>query len=128
MKYFITFILVIFLNNIYSQDRDYKKYDKAVKLFNNNKLDKSKDLLFEIIDKNNIWDKPHLLLSTIYLRELDYYNSTKSLLNIYSLDNIDDIPGIEEIANIFYSNGFILKDFIILILSVSLIQHTVKKK
>ena len=106
MKYFITFILVIFLNNIYSQDRDYKKYDKAVKLFNNNKLDKSKDLLFEIIDKNNIWDKPHLLLSTIYLRELDYYNSTKSLLNIYSLDNIDDIPGIEEIANIFYSNGF----------------------
>jgi outer membrane protein OmpA-like peptidoglycan-associated protein len=106
MKYFITFILVIFLNNIYSQDRDYKKYDKAVKLFNNNKLDKSKDLLFEIIDKNNIWDKPHLLLSTIYLRELDYYNSTKSLLNIYSLDNIDDISGIEEIANIFYSNGF----------------------
>jgi len=106
MRYLITFILIIFLNDTYSQNRNYKGYDKAVKFFSNNEFNKSKDLLLKIIEKNNEWNKPHLLLSTIYLEELDFYNSTKSLLNIYSLDDPDDILGIEKIANIFYSNGF----------------------
>ena len=106
MRYLITFILIVFLNDIYAQNRDYRRYDKAVKFFNNNEFNKSKDLLFKIIEQDNEWNKPHLLLSTIYLEESDFYNSTKSLLNIYSLDNPDDILGIEKVANIFYSNGF----------------------
>ena len=43
-----------------SQNHDYKKYDKAVKLFNNKDYTKSKDLLVKIIEKDDNWSRPHL--------------------------------------------------------------------
>ena len=102
-------LLIIFIFSNYisiSQNRDYKKYDKAVKYFKNNEFDKSKSILLKLIDKNFDWDKPHVLLSNIYKKEQDYYSSAKSLLNVYDIENTDDIKGIEKIAFDFYQNGF----------------------
>ena len=106
MRYLITLLLIICFYHGFSQDRDYKKFDKAVTLFNNEDFTKSKDLLVKIIEKDNNWSKPHLLLSSIFLEELDFYSAVKSLLNIYDLDDKSDVLGIEKIANIFYKNGF----------------------
>ena len=89
-----------------SKEKDYKKYDRAIKFFNKNEFKKSKDLLFKIIEKNNDWDKPHLLLSNIYLKENDIYSSSKCLLNVYDIENPKDFLGIEKIAMDFYKNGY----------------------
>ena len=106
MRVLLIFILTFLFNITYSQQRDYNKYDKAIKLFNKNELDKAKNILNKIIEKNTDWDKPYLLLSTIYLKENDLYSSSKSLLNIYDIENPDDYLGIEKIASDFYKNGF----------------------
>jgi len=106
MRYIITLLLILCFNHAFSQNRDYKKFDKAVKLFNNKDYTKSKDLLVKIIEKDDNWSRPHLLLSSIFLEELDFYSAVKSLLNIYNLEDTSDILGIERIANIFYENGF----------------------
>ncbi|MDG2139127.1 MAG: OmpA family protein [Flavobacteriales bacterium] len=107
MKKFILFILVVCCSSqLYAQNRDYKKYDKAIKYYQNNEFEKSKKTLVKMIEKNSAWKKPFLLLSNIYLKESDYYKSAKTLLNIYDLENPDDILGIEQIANNFYFNGF----------------------
>ena len=107
MKKFILLILVVCCSNqLYTQNRDYKKYDKAIKYYQNNEFEKSKKILVKMIEKNSDWKKPFLLLSNIYLKESDYYKSAKTLLNIYDLENPDDILGVEQIANNFYFNGF----------------------
>ena len=104
MRYLITLLLILCFNHAFSQNRDYKKFDKAVKLFNNKDYTKSKDLLVKIIEKDDNWSRPHLLLSSIFLEELDFYSAVKSLLNIYNLEDTSDILGIERIANIFYAS------------------------
>ena len=106
MRVLLIFILTFLFNITYSQQRDYNKYDKAIKLFNKNEFDKAKNILNKIVEKNTDWDKPYLLLSTIYLKENDLYSSSKSLLNIYDIENPDDYLGIEKIASDFYKNGF----------------------
>ena len=106
MRVLLIFILTFLLNISFSQQRDYNKYDKAIKLFNKNEFDKAKNILNKIIEKNSDWDKPYLLLSTIYLKENDLYSSSKSLLNIYDIENPDDYLGIEKIASDFYKNGY----------------------
>ena len=106
MRVLLIFILTFLFNISYSQQRDYNKYDKAIKLFNKNEFDKAKNILNKIIEKNSDWDKPYLLLSTIYLKENDLYSSSKLLLNIYDVENPDDYLGIEKIASDFYKNGF----------------------
>ena len=102
----ILLLLIFMCSNYFStcQNRDYKRYDKAVKLFKNNEFDKSKTILLKIIDKNKEWDKPFMLLSNIYLKEKDFYSSAKSLLNIYDIENPDDYKGIEKIGMDFYQN------------------------
>ena len=106
MRVLLIFILIFLFNITYSQQKDYNKYDKAIKLFNKNEFDKAKNILNKIIEKNSDWDKPYLLLSTIYLKENDLYSSSKSLLNIYDIENPDDYLGIEKIALDFYKNDF----------------------
>jgi len=106
MRVLLIFILTFLFNISYSQQRDYNKYDKAIKLFNKNEFDKAKNILNKIIQKKTDWDKPYLLLSTIYLKENDLYSSSKLLLNIYDIENPDDYLGIEKIASDFYKNGF----------------------
>ena len=106
MRIIILFLFVFIGLKSYTQERDYKRYDKAIKLFKKNDLEKSKEILIKIIDKKTEWDEPYILLSNIYLIENDLYNSAKTLLNIYDIENASDYLGIEKIAKDFYKNGF----------------------
>ena len=67
MRFLIIFLFFFAKTQTFSQKRDYKKYDKAIKLFQKKDLEKSKNLLFKIIEKNTEWDKPFILLSNIYI-------------------------------------------------------------
>ncbi|MDC1024496.1 OmpA family protein [Flavobacteriales bacterium] len=62
--------------------------------------------MIKIIEKNNSWDKPFLLLSNIYFIENDVFKSSELLLEIYDVSNINDYEGIEKVANNFYKKGF----------------------
>ena len=91
---------------LYCQKKDFKSYDKAFKFYKNNNFDKSKDILIKIIENNNNWEKPYLLLSNIYFIEDDVFKSSELLLEVYDVNNIDDQKGIEKVANNFYKKGF----------------------
>ena len=106
MRFFLIIYILLFSSSLYCQKKDFKNYDKAFKYFKKNNFDKSKDILNKIIEKNNSWDKPFLLLSNIYFIENDVFKSSELLLEIYDVSNINDYEGIEKVANNFYEKGF----------------------
>jgi len=95
-------IFVFFPYILFSQDYNYRSYDKALQLYNNDKITQSKNLLFKLLDKYPDWEDPNLLLSSIYLSENNIDTAVMYLLNIYS-DN--DFFGMKKIAEIYYERG-----------------------
>ena len=95
MRLLIIISLSLISGALYCQKKDFKAYDKAFKYFKKNNFDKSKDILIKIIEKNNNWEKPYLLLSNIYFIEDDVFKSSELLLEVYDVNNIDDHEGIE---------------------------------
>ena len=102
------FILLLFLIPIlvFSQEKDYKTYDKAVKSFNAGNNEKAKKLVFKVLDKNAEWSKPNLLLASIYATESNIEKAAEFLLNVYSEEKAEDVKGIEILANLYYSNAY----------------------
>ena len=102
------FILILFLlpNITFAQKKDYKTYDKAVKYYNEGNNEKAKKLAFKILDKNAEWNKPNLLLASIFASENNIDKAAEFLLNVYSEDNPKDVEGIEVIADLYYTNGY----------------------
>jgi len=83
MRFFLIIYIFLFSSSLYSQKKDFKNYDKAFKYFKKNNLDKSKEILIKIIERNNSWDKPYLLLSNIYFIENDIFKSSRpNVLNL----------------------------------------------
>ena len=97
------FILLPFIS--FSQKRDYKSYDKAIEYFNEGKIDKSKKLLLNIINKSKDWDNANLLMYNILTQEGDIDAAVSYLLNIYDENNIEDIEGFEKIGKLYFKNG-----------------------
>ena len=96
-------LIFIFLPCIlFSQDYNYRSYDKALQFYNQNKIIKSKNLLIKLVDKYPDWEDPNLLLSSIYLSENNIDTAVMYLLNIYSDNNFS---GMKKIADIFYERG-----------------------
>ena len=102
-KLILLFILIPTL--VFSQKKDYKTYDKAVKYFNEGKNEKAKQLIVKILDKNADWNQPNLLIASIFANEGNIKQSALFLLNVYDENNPEDAKGIEQIANLYYSNG-----------------------
>ena len=65
------FILILFLlpTISFAQKNDYKTYDKAVKYYNEGNIEKAKKLAFKILDKSADWNKPNLLIASIFASE-----------------------------------------------------------
>ena len=96
-------LIFIFLPCIlFSQDYNYRSYDKALQFYNQNKITKSKNLLIKLVDNYPDWEDPNLLLSSIYLSENNIDTAVMYLLNIYSDNNFS---GMKKIADIFYERG-----------------------
>ena len=102
------FILILFLlpTISFAQKKDYKTYDKAVKYYNEGNNEKAKKLAFKILDKSAEWNKPNLLLASIFASEKNIEKAAEFLLNVYSEDNPDDVKGIEVVADLYYTNGY----------------------
>ena len=66
-KLFLLFTFFPFLS--FSQDYNYRAYDKAVKYYNQHQYERSKDLLFKLIDNFSEWKDPNgdkLILGVIH--------------------------------------------------------------
>lgn len=103
-RLFFIFLFVPFL--AFTQTKDYKSFDKAVKYFNKGKNEKAKNLIFKLIKNDPDWYQPHLLMSSILKKEGSISAAAQYLLNVYDIDNVEDLEGIQKIARLFYTNGF----------------------
>ena len=102
----LIFLFFIFPFILFSQNKDYKRLDKALISFELNDFDKSKKILLKILSNNPNWDKPNLLLADIYINELDFYSAENYLLKAFDISSVDDINGINQIAMIFFENAY----------------------
>ena len=94
------------LISFFSYSRDYKKYDKALRLFEQNKYYKSKKVLFKILENDNDWDSPNLLLARILFIEGNVLKSLEYMLIVYDENNAEDKDGLELIAKLYFQNGY----------------------
>ena len=97
-RLFFIFLFVPFL--AFTQTKDYKSFDKAVKYFNKGKNEKAKNLIFKLIKNDPDWHQPHLLMSSILKKEGSISAAAQYLLNVYEMHNVEDLEGIQKIARL----------------------------
>ena len=68
--------------------------NELTNLSNINKLPNTRSELSEVI------------MSSILKNEGDIPAAAQYLLNVYDIENIEDLDGIQQIARLFYTNGF----------------------
>ena len=102
----IIFILVLLPILFFGQKKDYKNFDKAVKY--NFEGDKNKSIKYaqKALKNTPGWSKPNLLLASIYANNKQIELAAGYLLQVYNLNNPHDLPGIEQLVKLYYSNGF----------------------
>ena len=89
MKKLIIIILICTPILSFSQQTDYKTYDKIVDLIELGNLEKAKKLTLKLIDKSEGWDQVHLLMSNIYFKEGDISESSNSFLSAYPENEVE---------------------------------------
>ncbi len=105
----ISFLIFCIPSIIFSQTRDYKKYDKALKYLDQDKVGKAEELCLKLIEESPEWKNPFLLLSSIYKNQGDIDKAADVLLKIYDLESIDNHTGIKDIGLMYYENGLYRK-------------------
>ena len=89
MKKLIIIILICTPILSFSQQTDYKTYDKIVDLIELGNLEKAKKLTLKLIDKSEGWNQAHLLMSNIYFKEGDISESSNSFLSAYPENEVE---------------------------------------
>ena len=105
MRFFLV-ILFLFPATSFAQKKDYKNYDKAVAYFHQGKVEKSKKLTEKILSKNADWTKPNLLMASIYADLGAIEESARYMLYVYDENTPADVMGVEQIAKLYYHNGY----------------------
>ena len=106
MRRIILLIVISFPLILFAQKKDYKTYDRALKHIREGNHQKAKKLCLKLIKNDSSWNKPHLLISSIYKNEGKIEEAVSYLLNVYNPDNLEHISGIEQIAILYIKNGF----------------------
>jgi len=102
----IFFIISFFLPLIcFTQTKDYKSYDRAVKYNNEGNIEKAIKYANKSLEKSLNWNKPNLLLASIYANNNQIELAADYLLEVYDENNPNDAKGIEQVAELFYNNG-----------------------
>jgi len=103
-----TLVLILFLLPAisFAQKKDYKNYDKAVTYFHEGKVEKAKKLTEKILSKNSDWTKPNLLMASIFADLGDIEESARYMLYVYDENTPSDVMGVEQIAKLYYHNGY----------------------
>ena len=101
-------ILILFFLPFFclAQNKDYKNFDKALKYSEQGNLEKAVKYANKALKNNPDWNQPNLLLASIYANNNQIELAADYLLKVYDVDNRDDFKGIEQIFNLYYSNGF----------------------
>ena len=81
--YFLILFFAPFL--ALSQDRDYKNFDKAVKFNQEGNFKKSLKFAHKAFENSKSWEKPSLLLASIYANNNQIELAASYLLKIYIL-------------------------------------------
>ena len=95
MRIFLVFVCIV-LMSFFSYSRDYKKYDKALKLFEQKKYSKSKKVLFKILENDNDWDSPNLLLARILFIEGNILKTDSVIVYIHANHSCVSCRGIKD--------------------------------
>ena len=99
-------ILLFFPFFCFSQNNDYKNFDKASKYSKAGNTEKAIKYANKALKSNSEWNQPILLLASIYANNNQIEIAVDYLLKVYDIENSDDSKGIEQIFNLYYSNGF----------------------
>ena len=102
------FILILFLlpATCFGQTKDYKAYDRAVKYNNEGNIEKAIKYANKALEKSSDWIKPNLLLASIYANNNQIDLAADYLLKVYDENTLNDVKGIQQVARLFYNNGF----------------------
>ena len=104
-------IIILFLIPIisFAQTKDYKNYDRAVKYNNEGNIVKAIKYANKALEKASDWSRPNLLLASIYANNNQIVLAADYLLKVYDENALNDVRGIEQVAELFYNNGFYKK-------------------
>ncbi|HIG32430.1 MAG TPA: hypothetical protein EYQ09_03175 [Flavobacteriales bacterium] len=102
----LALILCLLPSISFAQTKDYRTYDKAVKYNNEGNIEKATKYANKALEKNAEWSKPNLLLASIYADLGDIEESARYMLYVYDEKTPSDVMGIEQIAKLYYSNGY----------------------
>ena len=101
---FFIFFLISIIS--FSQERDYKNFDKAVRFSVEGDIKKAVKYANKALEGDVYWRKPNLLLASIYANSNEIELAADYLLKVYDENNLNDLKGIEKIVELYYSNGF----------------------
>ena len=101
----LIFIFVLIPMLLFPQKKDYKTYDKAVKLYHQKNYAKSIKLSLKLVSECPDWTKPYLLLAKIYTAKGEVDLSATYLLKVFDENNPKHVKGIEQIGHLFYTNA-----------------------
>ena len=85
--------------------RDLKKYNNIVKLIEQNNLDLAISKTWKLLESNDEWKKPNLLLSRIKFIQGDLDEGEMYFLKYYSIKSKKNSRPIFNLALKFYKNG-----------------------
>ena len=108
MRFFIITLLLIPVIS-FAQTKDYKNYDRAVKYNNEGNIVKAIKYANKALEKSSDWNKPNLLLASIYANNNQIVLAADYLLKVYDENTFNDVKGIEQVVVLFYNNGFYKK-------------------
>ncbi|MDC0249306.1 OmpA family protein [Flavobacteriales bacterium] len=101
------FVILIFFPILsFSQEKDYKNFDRAVKYNSEGNIQKAIKYANKALEKDPDWSTPNLLLASIYANDKQIELAVNYLLKVYSETEPKDLKGIEQVAILYYTNGF----------------------
>ena len=103
---FLLFILLFFSLISYTQNKDYKSFDKALKYNKEGNLKKTIKFANKALENNPDWSQPKLLLASVYANNNNIKLAANYLLEVYSINDLNDVKGIKQIVKLYFSNGY----------------------
>jgi outer membrane protein OmpA-like peptidoglycan-associated protein len=103
-NYFLIFLFLPLIS--YSQFKDYKNFDKAIKYNKEGNFNKSIKFASKALENSPQWESPKLLIASIYANSKEINKAVSYLLSAYYNDENINLDGIKKITKLYYENGF----------------------
>ena len=103
-NYFLIFLFLPLIS--YSQFKDYKNFDKAIKYNKEGNFNKSIKFASKALENSPQWESPKLLIASIYANSKQINKAVSYLLSAYYNDENINLDGIKKITKLYYENGF----------------------